>query len=239
VTIRVGRRTSRSSFARLLINAWMKTIQANGNSTPQAEGDVFPPGSATVPSGWRTEGAVRFGDLAERAGRAGGRAAARDRWAIRVVTVSRSISGVLFPGPLRDSGSVTIHLCGLPGDVWPGRPSHAWPCSWWGLPSRPGRPGRWCALTAPFHPCLCCVAAAIGGLLSVALSDRSPRPGSRQLPALWSPDFPRRGRATPRSPDRLTVGSQRTCAALRRRLEACRKRAADTRNGITSTRDIR
>jgi hypothetical protein len=34
----------------------------------------------------------------------------------------------------------------------PGRPSHAWPCSGWGLPSRPGHPGRWCALTAPFHP---------------------------------------------------------------------------------------
>jgi len=29
------------------------------------------------------------------------------------------------------------------------------PCSGWGLPSRPGHPGRWCALTAPFHPCLC------------------------------------------------------------------------------------
>ncbi len=31
--------------------------------------------------------------------------------------------------------------------------------------------------------------------LSVALSVRSPRPGSRQHPALWSPDFPRRGDA--------------------------------------------
>ena len=29
------------------------------------------------------------------------------------------------------------------------------PCSGWGLPSRPGHPGRWCALTAPFHPHLC------------------------------------------------------------------------------------
>ena len=28
----------------------------------------------------------------------------------------------------------------------------AWPCSGWGLPSQPGRPGCWCALTAPFHP---------------------------------------------------------------------------------------
>src|SRR4051794_12451832 len=36
-----------------------------------------------------------------------------------------------------------------------GRPPPAWPCSRWGLPSRPGRPGRWCALTAPFHPYLC------------------------------------------------------------------------------------
>jgi len=32
--------------------------------------------------------------------------------------------------------------------------SHAWPCSGWGLPSRPDRSGRWCALTAPFHPYL-------------------------------------------------------------------------------------
>ena len=25
-------------------------------------------------------------------------------------------------------------------------------CSRWGLPSFPGHPGNWCALTAPFHP---------------------------------------------------------------------------------------
>ncbi len=29
------------------------------------------------------------------------------------------------------------------------------PCSGWGLPSRPGRPGRWWALTPPFHPYRC------------------------------------------------------------------------------------
>jgi len=72
------------------------------------------------------------------------------------------------------------------------RPS-AWPCSGWGLPSRPGRPGRWCALTAPFHPCLCRPGAAIGGLFSVALSCGSPRLGVTQHPALWSPDVPRTG----------------------------------------------
>ena len=54
----------------------------------------------------------------------------------------------------RRTGLVAIHLCGLPGD-WAGRPSPSWPCSEWGLPSRPGHPGRWCALTAPFHPYLC------------------------------------------------------------------------------------
>src|SRR5207244_11675137 len=28
----------------------------------------------------------------------------------------------------------------------------AWPCSGRGLPSQPGHPGCWCALTAPFRP---------------------------------------------------------------------------------------
>ena len=93
---------------------------------------------------------------------------------------------------------VTIHLRGLPGE----RPhrgageqpiSHAWPCSGWGLPSRTGHPARWCALTAPFHPCLCGHEPAIGGLFSVALSCGSPRLAVSQHPALWSPDLPRPG----------------------------------------------
>jgi len=33
--------------------------------------------------------------------------------------VSRPVGGVLFTGPLPDSRSVTIHLCGLPGDTEP------------------------------------------------------------------------------------------------------------------------
>src|SRR5262245_31465144 len=40
----------------------------------------------------------------------------------------------------------------------------------------------------------CDAVASIGGLLSVTLSVRSPRPGSRQHHALWSPDLPRCGR---------------------------------------------
>ena len=85
-----------------------------------------------------------------------------------------------------------------------GRPPPAWPCSRWGLPSRPGRPGRWCALTAPFHPYLCGAAPetgpAIGGLFSVALSCGSPRLGVTQHRARWSPDVPRTG--APKRPAR-------------------------------------
>ncbi len=73
--------------------------------------------------------------------------------------------------------------------------SHARPCSGWGLPSRPGHPGRWCALTAPFHPYLCGPEPAIGGLFSVALTCGSPRLAVSQHPALWSPDLPRPGPA--------------------------------------------
>ena len=85
-----------------------------------------------------------------------------------------------------------------------GRPPPAWPCSRWGLPSHPGRPGCWCALTAPFHPYLCGAAPetgpAIGGLFSVALSCGSPRLGVTQHRARWSPDVPRAG--APKHPAR-------------------------------------
>jgi len=94
---------------------------------------------------------------------------------------------------------------GLPGSDRAGSPLPAWPCSGWGLPSRPGRPGRWCALTAPFHPYLCAVARAIGGLLSVALSCESPRLGVTQHRALWSPDVPRTDRVRTRPPGRLAT----------------------------------
>jgi len=68
-------------------------------------------------------------------------------------------------------------------------------------------PGARCALTAPFHPCLCTRPGprAIGGLLSVALSVASRRPGVTRHPALWSSDFPRRRtrRRGPHSPPSL------------------------------------
>src|SRR6478672_5571728 len=46
--------------------------------------------------------------------------------------------------------------------------------------------------------------ARAGGLFSVALSRESPRVAVDNHPALWSPDFPRRGEITPsRPPGRL------------------------------------
>ena len=62
------------------------------------------------------------------------------------------------------------------------------PCSGRGLPSHPGHPRCWCALTAPFHPYL---PRKAGGLFSVALSRELPRVAVNNRPALWSPDFPR------------------------------------------------
>ena len=58
--------------------------------------------------------------------------------------------------PSLSAGGCPTALAAYPGVlVGPGSPPPFWPCSGWGLPSRPGHPGRWCALTAPFHPYLC------------------------------------------------------------------------------------
>src|SRR5437588_12740847 len=58
----------------------------------------------------------------------------------------------------------------------------------------------------------CATEVAIGGLLSVALSCGSPRLGVAQHPALWSPDVPRTGPASPlpgtRPPGRLAAVTQ-------------------------------
>ncbi len=139
--------------------------------------------------------------------------AVSNKCSIQRVLVSDPVSGILS----RSSRS----LCGHPS-VRPtcgctrrcGRAAHptSRPCSGRGLPSRRGHPRRWCALTAPFHPHLCRripgEPAAIGGLLSVALSARSPPPGSRQHPALWSPDFPQVHRS-PGSPATTRITHQR------------------------------
>ena len=42
----------------------------------------------------------------------------------------------------------------LAQEAEPAGPLPSWPCSGWGLPSRPGHPGRWWSLTPPFHPYL-------------------------------------------------------------------------------------
>jgi hypothetical protein len=68
-----------------------------------------------------------------------------------------SVLGTCVPGAAIPLGRrLPAGSSGLPGGLRrAGSPPPVWPCSGWGLPSRPGHPGRWCALTAPFHPCLC------------------------------------------------------------------------------------
>ena len=73
------------------------------------------------------------------------------------------VSRILFPIRVAPYRATTIHLQatiarrllrptrGL-GRAALVRPS-IWSCTGWGLPSFPGHPGNWCALTAPFHPC--------------------------------------------------------------------------------------
>lgn len=95
----------------------------------------------------------------------------------------------------------------------------SWPCSGWGLPCHPRYRGRGGLLLHPFtltgHRCL--AAPGPGGLLSVALSSRSPSPGVTRHPTLRSPDFP-----LGEPPKRLT---QRSPAPLGRRNRSTGARA--------------
>jgi hypothetical protein len=126
----------------------------------------------------------------------------------------------------------------------PGRPSRAWPCSGWGLPSRRGRPRRWCALTAPFHPCLCGVPVsrcpAIGGLLSVALNRQvapswlSPAPVPCGVRTFLDPAA---GATGPRPPGRLTV-TRPVYAGIRSELMRAR-RSAPRRAQVPASRTAR
>ena len=120
------------------------------------------------------------------------------------VPVSRPVGGILFPGSLRSSGSVTIHLCGLPegchGLPWrTGRP-----CPLLGLAPGGGCPAAGVAPDAgallPHRFTLACAArgppSAVCSLLPCTV--RSLRPGSRQHLALRSPDLPRSGKVPER-----------------------------------------
>ena len=118
----------------------------------------------------------------------------------------------------RRSAWVAIHLRGLPGDAASEEVAGGQPVPTLGL--APGGVCRAVRVTPdagallPHRFTLTCVRAGlpgrtIGGLFSVALSCGSPRLASRQHPALWSPDLPRRrprrSGSTPRPPGRLTV----------------------------------
>ena len=90
-----------------------------------------------------------------------------------------------------------------------GQPANgpAWPCTGWGLPGRALSPGRRCALTAPFHPCLCAAprgappsAVCLCGTFPRVSPGRCPRPPCSAVSGLSSTGcLPRRGCAA-RSP---------------------------------------
>jgi len=72
------------------------------------------------------------------------------------------ISRILFPIRVTPNRATIIHLW-MPVARHLLRPtrelgratlkrSPIWSCTGWGLPSFPGHPENWCALTAPFHP---------------------------------------------------------------------------------------
>ena len=73
--------------------------------------------------------------------------------------------------------------------------SPTWSCSGWGLPCDHGYPQSGALLPHPFT-LTCAAFAAIGGLLSAALSVVSRRPAVSRHPALWSSDFPPVGEPT-------------------------------------------
>ena len=66
--------------------------------------------------------------------------------------VSRVLSCVVIylgpRSPVASSGQLSRVRAGRAS------PPRTRPCTGWGLPSRPGFPRRWWALTPPFHPCL-------------------------------------------------------------------------------------
>jgi len=66
-----------------------------------------------------------------------------------------------------------------------GSPWHfpIWSCTGWGLPSFPGHPENWCALTAPFHPYPAKSAVAV---LVVAVCFLLHLPSRHRDSTLWS-----------------------------------------------------
>src|SRR5918995_1594795 len=93
----------------------------------------------------------------------------------------------------------------------PGQPSHAWPCSGWGLPAAGVAPDAGALL--PHRFTLACAGRRLPGVRHRRSALCCPEPAGRPVLALastlalWSPDFPRRLPA-PRPPGRLTVRSR-------------------------------
>ena len=78
---------------------------------------------------------------------------------VRVTRKPNSVSGmktfVFVPGNDHSSGLPIARQLVRPTREFERaalKHSPIWSCTGWGLPSFPGHPGNWCALTTPFHP---------------------------------------------------------------------------------------
>lgn len=103
--------------------------------------------------------------------------------------ISRVLSWTIIPLGV----SSLIRSSNLPAsNAGRAMPMPIWSCYAWSLPCRELLPATRCALTAPFHPYRRSRTSHehLGGLLSVALSVGSRRPGVTWHLALRSPDFP-------------------------------------------------
>ena len=119
-----------------------------------------------------------------------------------------------------------------PGLEWSGPLlAPVWPCSRWGLPCRSRYRSRGALLPHRFT-LACAPERAIGGLLSVALSIASRRPGVTRHSALRSSDFPRH----PKVP-RSSLATPENYKVARRRRAQCPEEDSNL-HAVSGTRSL-
>ena len=148
------------------------------------------------------------------------------------VTASRSVSGILYRRPLRVAGGDHPSVRSTRGCLAAGEPPVPSVRSCFECRATDRRRRRpWCALTAPFHPCLIATGVAPSAVCSL-LHGMSGSPDLARASTLLCevPTFLNRALgAQLRSPDRLAVTLKATGRRLRNRPGRSWRRAPRTR----------